>query len=90
MSSSYTKDLISKRKDRALAIILSVKEAECDPYLPEDAQHALRKVVLDQVNSFYDLVLDVINSLDTGAVELNSHYLDMISELHEHLLEDRD
>ena len=90
MSNTYSKDLIAKRKDRAIAIILSVKEDQCDQYLTDEASHALRKVVLDQINSLYDLVLDIVNSLDSGAVEINTHYLDMISELHEHLIEDRD
>ncbi len=82
------KELISKRKDRAIAIILSVKENECDEYLPQDAQYSLRKVVLDQINSFYDLVLDVVSSVDSDSVELNQYYLDLISELHETLIKD--
>lgn len=88
--SSNIKDLISKRKDRAIAIILTVKEKECDEYLPEDVSYALRKAVLDQINSLYDLVLDVMGSLDADSVELNQHYLDMLSEVHRALLDDRE
>jgi hypothetical protein len=84
------KELISKRKDRAIAIILSVKEKECDPYLSVDASHALRKTVLDQVNSLYDLTLDIIASMDSNGVELNQYYLDMISELHDAVIVDKD
>ena len=81
------KELIAKRKDRAIAIILSIKEKECDQWLPPEASHALRKCVLDQINSLYDLTLDVISSMDSNGVELNQYYLDLISDLHEAVIE---
>ena len=80
------KDLISKRKDRAIAIILSVKEKECDDFLSSEASFALRKVVLDQINGLYELMLDVLSSVDGGGVELNQYYLDLINEMHEALI----
>lgn len=75
-------ELLRKRRDRAIAIILGVKERECDQHLPAQASARLRKVILDQLNEFYDLCLDVMRSLDTGDVTLNQLYLDKLDEIH--------
>lgn len=76
-------DLLARRRDRAIAIILRVKEQECDQHLSMDASMKMRKVVLDQMNSFYDVCADVVNSLDNGGTVLNDHWLQKIDELHD-------
>lgn len=76
-------DLLAKRRDRAIAIILRVKETECDRDLTVHASQKLRKVVLDQVNEFYDLVLDVMRSLDNGEVVLNEDYMAKLDAIHD-------
>lgn len=68
-------DVLKTRMNKACAIILAVKERECDRHLPPDAQSKLRKVVLDQMNDYYDLCIDIMRSLDTGDVVLNEEYL---------------
>lgn len=77
--------LLRRRRDRAIAIILSTKERECDRHLPPDARAKLRKVVLDQLNEFYEMVVDVAASLDTGEVVLNEEYLRKIDDIHQAL-----
>lgn len=79
--------MLKKRRDRSMATILGIKERECDPHLPDRAKQLLRKVVLDQFNDFYEVVLDVVGSLDTGEVTLNEHYLQKIDEIHSALQE---
>jgi hypothetical protein len=85
MDSQLT-DLLAKRRDRAIAIILRVKEQECDKHLPMDSSIRMRKVVLDQMNGFYDLCADIVNSLDNGGTVLNEHWLRKIDELHDHIV----
>lgn len=75
--------LLRKRKDRTVAVILHVKERDADKHLPRDVQQKLRKVVMDQVNEFYDLVVDIAGSLDTGEVLLNDEYLEKIDRIHQ-------
>ena len=75
-------NMLKRRRDRSIATILGIKERECDPHLPDRAKRVLRKVILDQFNDFYDVVLDVAASLDTGEVTLNEHYLDKIDAIH--------
>jgi len=75
--------MLKKRRDRSIATILGIKERECDPHLPEHAKKVLRKVILDQFNDFYEVVLDVAASLDTGEVTLNEHYLAKIDQIHD-------
>ena len=82
MANQAIDELLRKRRDRAIAICLGVKERECDRHLPPEASTRLRKVILDQLNEFYDLCLDVTRSLDTGEVTLNEIYLEKISEIH--------
>lgn len=71
-------EVIARRRDRGIAIILGIKERECDKYLPREVSAKLRKTVLDQYNEFYDLVMDVIRSLDNGEFVINEHYMDRL------------
>ena len=74
--------ILERRKNKAIAIVLGVKEREIDSSLSRPLQDKLRKVVLDQFNEYHELCMDVIKSLDTGEVTLNEHYLELLSELH--------
>lgn len=82
------KAILAKRRDRSIAIMLGYKERECDQYLPPAIRTELRKVVLDQLNDFYELALDLMNSLDDETVTLNQIYLDRIDKIYEVLTED--
>lgn len=77
------KELLAKRRDRSIAIILGTKEREMDRFLPPEVSVTFRKVVLDQINDFYDLALDVLRSLDDGTVILNQEYLTKLDEIHQ-------
>lgn len=79
-------ELLAKRRDRAIAIILGVKERECDKFLSKESSAKLRKVVLDQVNESFDLVQDVLRSFDNGDVVLNEDYMRKLDEIHEHVV----
>lgn len=74
-SNAILKEMLGRRRDRAISIILSVKERECDKMLSRDQSQKLRKVILDQMNDLADFSMDVCNSLDTGDVILNEVYL---------------
>lgn len=81
------RELLEKRRNRSIAIILGVKEREVDPLLRKadpsgSVGTKMRKVVLDQVNEFHDLVLDLLDSLDNGEVLLNEQYLDRLDAVH--------
>ena len=71
------KEFLGKRRDRAIAIILSYKERECDDYLPERVSQDLRKVILDQINDIVELAFDMINY----DIVLNDEFLDKLDEL---------
>jgi hypothetical protein len=86
MTTDVVTDLINRRRDKAIAAILGVKEREADPHLPPDVRRALRKVVLDQLNDLSGLVGDLVGALTTaqdGTVVLNELYLRKIAEIHE-------
>jgi len=92
MNNSALIDLLNKRRDRAIAIILRTKEQECDEYLPPEQSARLRKVVLDQINNLSDMVIDLMGSLeDNSGVILNEYYLQRLDEVHTMVssLEDR-
>lgn len=82
--SEMVKDLLAKRRDRSIAIIMGTAERELYPSVPSlDVRASYRKVVLDQINDFYDLALDVLRSLDDGTVILNQEYLDKLDRIYE-------
>lgn len=83
---SQVKALLAKRRDRSIAKVLGFKERECDEFLPSHLRQDLRKVILDEINDFYDLALDLLSSLDNGTVLLNQVYLDKLDEIHERVL----
>lgn len=74
-------DLMGRRRDRAIAIILGVKERECDQHLPDQASQKLRKAVLDQLNEFHELCVDLLRSVDTGGSVVNEVYLAKMDEV---------
>jgi len=76
-------DLIEKRKNEAIAIILRFKENECDTYLPENTKARLRKVILDQINDLANLSSTLMKSVNNDSVHLNSIYLDKISHIYD-------
>lgn len=77
--------LLTKRKNRAIAIILSTKEELCDEFLPESSSLALRKVVLDQLNEFYDMCLDVVGQ-DTGdELSVNEIWLERLEQIYDYV-----
>lgn len=78
-------DILARRRDRAIAIILGFRERECDSYLPPDVSHKLRKVVLDQLNDYHDLCSDLIRSLDSDEVVLNELFVQRLDSIHESL-----
>ena len=49
---------------------------ECDEYLPPEMSRALRKAVLDGMNDYYDVCLDIMRSLDGGEYVLNQDYIE--------------
>lgn len=81
------KALLAKRRDRTIAILLGYKERECDYYLPQEIRTGLRKTILDQINDFYELSLDLLGSVDDGSVVLNQIYLDKIQKIFEAVME---
>lgn len=80
---SILSDMLARRRDRAISIILGLKEKECDSYLSRDASQKLRKVVLDQVNDLVDFAMDMCNSLDSGDVILNEDYLRKLDKIYD-------
>lgn len=74
-------DLLFKRKQRCIATVLSSKEALVDQHLSQQESDQFRKVILDEINGLFDLVLDVTKGID-DKVEWNQHYLDMLQEIH--------
>lgn len=74
-------DFVKKRRDRVLATILSYKETNVDRYLPQAERENLRRVILNNVNDFNDLVLDMLKATAEPQVEMNQLYLDAIKSL---------
>lgn len=74
------KVFLGKRRDRAIATLLSFKERECDTYLPADVSQRLRKEILDQINEVCDVAFDLIN--DSGVI-WNEEFMDRFDELYD-------
>lgn len=71
-------ELLKKRKDRAVAIVMNIIERDIHPLLNqlpegkrEPAKRKLRKVILDQFNDFYDMARDVALSGEAATFWFN-------------------
>jgi hypothetical protein len=72
-------ELLAKRRDRCIAIILAVKEKQIDRHLPAPQRALLRKVILDQLNDFYDMAVDLI--ADEPEYVVNELYLERLDAI---------
>lgn len=75
-----TRELLEKRCRRAIASVLATKDL-ADPYLPQEMQTNLRKVILDQFNDFTSLAGDIVDSLERDSV-VNELWLAKLEEMH--------
>lgn len=70
--------LIAIRGNRTTAVILSWLEDNAYSYLPEDVQKEARRLVLDQINGFKDLAIDVVKA-DTSMI--NEVWVEKLDEI---------
>lgn len=71
--------LIALRGNRTTAIILTWLEENVYQHLSEDLQQETRRQVLDQINQFKDLAIDIVKS-DPGLI--NEFWAEKIDEIH--------
>ena len=67
--------VLEKRKNKCIASILSAKEKDYDIYLGKEDALQFRKVILDEINDFYNLAVDLLGD------NMNEFYLDMVEML---------
>jgi hypothetical protein len=78
------KVFLGKRRDRAIAILLSFKEKEVDQFLTEDVALRLRRQILDQFNEVVDTAFDLMSSESV----YNEEFMNRFNDLYDFLLED--
>lgn len=79
---SMAANLVAARGNRCTAAIMGFLEANVYDYIPADLKPLLRQVVLDQINGFKDLTIDIVKS-DTAV--LNQFWVEKIDKIHEDL-----
>lgn len=72
--------LVAVRGNRTTAVLLGWMEDNVYEYLPDGVRQELRKTVMDQINGFKDLAIDVVKS-DTAYV--NEIWVQKLDEIHE-------
>ena len=78
--------ILAKRRDRLIATILGAKEDFCDDFIPDDSAVEFRKVILDEINDYYDLCSDLLKSIQPETVVLNQYYADKLDEIYDRLV----
>lgn len=77
------RNILARRRDRMIATILGAKEDLCDSYVPGDMSSEFRKIILDQINDYYDLCTDLLRSVQPDSVVVNEKWLEKLDEIHE-------
>lgn len=78
MDDRAVREMLGKRKDRTIAIILSYKEEHYDQFVSNEVARDFRKVILDQLNDLYDFALDLVQT--SGTVTVNEEYVQRLDE----------
>lgn len=71
-------NLIKQRGNRATASLLTYMENNVQEFVPDEVWARTRREVLDAINGFKDLAIDVVKS-DTSI--LNEEYLEALTEI---------
>lgn len=81
-NNSMATNLVAARGNRTTATILSTIETEIyeDIHVPDTVKRKVRQIILDQMNGYKDLVIDIVKS-ETSI--LNEHWVTRIDEIHE-------
>lgn len=83
---NFVANLIAQRGNRCTASILGYLEDHVYkqfPSIPTEVQKRIRQEVLDQVNSFKDLAIDIIKA---DPDHINEFWVQKIDEMHQDLL----
>jgi hypothetical protein len=89
-NNSMAANLVATRGNRTTAAILGFMEDEVYtqvPQIPTSLQRQIRQVVLDQINAFKDLAIDIVKS-DTAL--MNQVWVSKLDEIHQDLKRMRD
>lgn len=77
--------LLERKKNRMIRVILGTKERLHPEELCDDGG-AFRKVVLDEVNAFFEQVTDIVETLQQDrTIVVNQLFLDKLDEIREEL-----
>ncbi len=80
MNNSPTANLIAARGNRCSASILGWMEKNIYGSLSDDQRRMVRQVVLDNVNAFKDLAIDVVKS---DAAYVNQVWVEKLDRIHD-------
>lgn len=86
-TNSTTANLVATRGNRCTAAILGFLEDEVYATVPEistEMQKRIRQVVLDQINGFKDLAIDIVKS---DAAVMNQVWVEKLDDMHRELRE---
>lgn len=73
--------LVERRRNRVIGNVLGVSDELVRPHVPPEAADALRKVLLDEVNDFAEVVLALLDALDRDSQELNALWLERLERI---------
>jgi hypothetical protein len=80
MTSDPLTEALGRRRNKAISIILRYKEDHIDDQIDEDTSDRFRTVVLDQINDFHDVCVDLIGA--SGGV-VNELWVEKLEEIHD-------
>jgi hypothetical protein len=71
------KAYLEKRKNIMIKSLMQFKEAELDAYLPHEISVALRNKIMDEINIFADLALDLLDD-----AIMNEEFMDRLDDIY--------
>jgi hypothetical protein len=90
MAQPFIRNMLSRQRRRALAIILNYSERAFYERLTIDEQAHFRSVVLSAVSSYHDACLDMLESSVNDGMLLNEEAVRVVAQFNENLQRHRD
>lgn len=83
MTSDTTQALLKQRRSRVVAEIMGgLERSSAWKVLSKDEREDIRDGVIDGVNSYHDLALDILKVYSDGTVLISEQAVRMIADIH--------
>ena len=85
MADESLRKLLTSQRRRLVATVLGFAEREIYPDLTDEQQQAFRQKVLEAVQAYHDLMIDILGAAENDQQLINVEAIELLREIRERL-----